>query len=150
MLDAAHARYTAFDLPAEKISAVDTAALLAVPPDIVYKTIVIVVPNAKPVLCIIPGNREVDPKKVAETLGEKKVHVAAQAAAENLTKLQAGGISPLALMNRGFRMIVDASIRDHEEIHLSGGQRGLNIRINTEDLLKIIHPLISQISSPVD
>jgi len=149
LLDAAHARYSIFELPVEKISAVDTANLLSVPPEIVYKTIVVVVPGKKPALCVVPGDREVDLKRVADVLHEKKVHVAAQEIAENLTKLKTGGISPLALLNRGFRTIIDTTIRDHVEIHISGGQRGLNIRINVDDLINILHPVIAQISAPL-
>ena len=149
LLDAAHARYSIFELPVEKISAVETANLLSVPPEIVYKTIVVVVPGKKPALCVVPGDREVDLKRVADVLHEKKVHVAAQEVAENLTKLKTGGISPLALLNRGFRTIIDTTIHDHEEIHISGGQRGLNIRINVDDLINILHPVIAQISAPL-
>ncbi len=149
LLDSLHVRYSIFELPAEKISAIETAELLSVPPEIVYKTIVVVVSDNKPILCIIPGNREVNLKRVADLLHEKKVHVATQAVAETLTKLKTGGISPLALINRGFRMIIDDTVHDQEEIHISGGQRGLNIRINVEDLLKILHPLIAQISDPL-
>lgn len=149
LLDTAHARYKIFELPAEKISAVDTAKLLSVPPEIVYKTIVVVVPGKKPVLCVVPGDREVNLKRVAEVLHEKKIHVAAQEVAENLTKLKTGGISPLALINRGFRMIIDSTVHDQMEIHISGGQRGLNIRINVDDLLNILHPVVTQITDPL-
>lgn len=147
LLDAHKARYKAFELPAEKISAVDTAALLSVSPEIVFKTIIVTPLKGKPILCVVPGNSEVDLKKIAAVLGEKKVQIATQASAEQLTGLKAGGISPLALMNKGFKMLMDDSIREHEEIHISGGQRGLNIRINVKDLLKILNPLVAQIST---
>jgi Cys-tRNA(Pro)/Cys-tRNA(Cys) deacylase len=144
-LEKAGIRFTAFNLPEEKISAVDTATLLAIPPELVYKSIV-VISSEKPILCVVAGNQEVDLKLVANVIGEKKVKLANQDTAEKLTGLQVGGISPLSLINRGFKVICDISIQDHEEIHISGGQRGLNIRINVEDLLKVLHPEVASIS----
>ncbi len=149
MLEAAKARYQIFELPAEKISAIDTATILSISPEIVFKTIVILPLKGKPVLCLVSATQTVDLKKVASTLSEKKVHIASQAEAERITGLQTGGISPLALLNKGFRMIMDSSATRYEQIHISGGQRGLNIRINTEDLVKLIHPIIAPISSPL-
>ncbi len=149
MLEAAKVRYQIFELSAEKISAIDTATILSIPPEIVYKTIVILPLKGKPVLCIVSATQTVDLKKVASTLSEKKVHIASQAEAEKLTGLQTGGISPLALLNKGFRMIIDSSATQYEQIHISGGQRGLNIRIYTEDLIKLIHPIIASISTPL-
>jgi Cys-tRNA(Pro)/Cys-tRNA(Cys) deacylase len=54
-----------------------------------------------------------------------------------MTGLQAGGISPLALINRGFEVLVDITARELEQIHVSGGQRGLNIRLPVSDLLHV-------------
>lgn len=146
LLDAQKARYTVFDLPAEKLGAAETAAFLSIPEEIVFKSIVVIPPKGKPVLCTIPGNRVVDLKKVAAYLGDRKVSIASLEEAERLTGLQVGGISPLALINKGFILLLDVSARDHKEIHISGGERGLNIRINTEDLVRILQPRILDVT----
>ena len=70
-----------------------------------------------------------DLKLVANALNEKKVILPTQREAEQLTGLQAGGISPLALINKGFQVLLDTSAENFPEIHISGGQRGLNIRL---------------------
>ncbi|GAB4537316.1 MAG: aminoacyl-tRNA deacylase [Anaerolineales bacterium] len=130
--------YTAYELPAEKLGARETARLLGVPPEIVFKSIVVVrTGRGKPILAIVPGDCEVDLKAVAEAVGEKKVRLPTQAEAERLTGLQAGGISPLVLLNRGFQMLLDESAAQHDEIHISGGQRGLNIRLPVDALCKL-------------
>lgn len=46
--------------------------------------------------------------------------------------------------------MVDSSVTQYENIHISGGQRGLNVRINVEDLLNLIHPTIAVISTPLE
>ena len=135
-LDSKKVKYKAFDLPAEKLGAIESALLLNVPASQVFKSIVVLRTRpGKPILAIVPGDHEVDLKLLAEAAGEKKLQVSTQAEAEKLTGLQTGGISPLALINRGFQMWLDSSASNFEEIHISGGQRGLNIRITVKDLL---------------
>jgi Cys-tRNA(Pro)/Cys-tRNA(Cys) deacylase len=63
-----------------------------------------------------------------------------------LTKLQAGGISPLALINRGFQVVIDQSAQLQTAIHISGGQRGLNIRLPVVDLQKLTNARLAEIS----
>jgi Cys-tRNA(Pro)/Cys-tRNA(Cys) deacylase len=137
-LDARKVNYSVFELPAEKLGALDTARLLGVDPASVYKTIVIIREKPKkPILAIVPGPAQVDLKKVAAFLGEKRVTLPTEREAERLTGLQSGGISPLALLNRGFQVILDSSAQEFQAVHISGGQRGLNIRIPVADLIRL-------------
>ena len=78
----------------------------------------------------------------------KKVHLPTQNDAEQLTGLQAGGISPLALINKGFQVLIDESARSFEQIHISGGQRGLNIRLPVDALAKLVNARFAVISRP--
>lgn len=148
MLDAKHIKYTAFELPAEKLGALKTASLLNVPAAQVFKTIVAVREKpGKPILAVIPGNRALDLKALAAVLGEKKIRVPSQREAEALTGLQAGGISPLALINKGFQVILDASAQQFPEIHVSGGQRGLNLRLPVKELVKLVNARVAPVAT---
>lgn len=139
--------YTAYELSAEKHSAVETAALLNLPEELIFKTIVLLpAEKGKPILAVIPGPFEVNLKAAAKVLGEKKVVLTTQKEAETLTGLQSGGISPLALLNKGFRVILDLSAQDHQEVHISGGQRGLNIRLAVKDLVSLTNAVFGEIS----
>jgi len=88
----------------------------------------------------------VDLKLLAKAVGEKKVHLPTEREAEALTGLQAGGISPLALINRGFQVVLDESANRYPEIYISGGQRGLDIRLPVSDLVKLVNAKIAPIS----
>jgi Cys-tRNA(Pro)/Cys-tRNA(Cys) deacylase len=133
-------------------SADEVAAMLGVPPGRVFKTIVVLREERgkRPLLVIVPADREVDLKRLAAGLGEKKVRVAPQREAEALTKLQVGGISALALINRGFDMVLDGTAEAHAEtgIYVSGGQRGLNIRIAPADLTRLTGAVLLDASEP--
>jgi Cys-tRNA(Pro)/Cys-tRNA(Cys) deacylase len=137
-LDAKKVHYTAFETPAEKLGALETARILNIPPAQVFKTIVVTRQKpGKPVLAVIPGTAQVDLKMAASALGEKKLGLPTEREAEALTNLQAGGISPLALINKGFQVVIDLSAQNFSEIHVSGGQRGLNLALSPQDLAKL-------------
>lgn len=149
-LDSRKIPFTAFELPVEKIGALETAQLLGVSPSIIYKTIVVQREKAgKPVLAVIPGDHEVNLKSLAAFLGEKKLKLPTQREAEKLTGLQAGGISPLALLNKSFQVVISIEALSHDQIHISGGQRGLNIRLSVKSLLELTRARTAEISNPM-
>jgi len=148
LLDQRQVAYRAFELPAEKLGAAETARRLGVDPQLVYKTIVVTRPKGRPILAVIPGPNRVDLKLLAAALGEKKLVLPTEREAETLTGLQAGGISPLALVNKGFQVMLDAAAQSRPEIHVSGGQRGLNLRLPVRDLVELTRARFAPISVP--
>jgi Cys-tRNA(Pro)/Cys-tRNA(Cys) deacylase len=147
LLESHHIPYTVHELPAEKLGALETAHLLGVPEEQVFKTIVVQREGkGKPILALVPGTGEVDLKKLAKVVGEKKLHLPTQREAEQLTGLQAGGISPLALLNRGFQVVIEETAQLFAEIYISGGQRGLNICLLPSDLAQLTNAGFADIS----
>jgi len=138
---------TAYDASGEFHTAEQAAQLMGVPVETVYKTLVVLrdpsaisgqAPKAgKPLLVLIPAHREVDLKVLAQSLGQpkQKLRMATQKEAESLTGLQVGGISAVALLNRGFEICIDAAARAHDQIHISAGQRGVDLCLATKDLI---------------
>ncbi|NWF65220.1 MAG: Cys-tRNA(Pro) deacylase [Chloroflexi bacterium] len=145
-LDSRNVPYKAFELPVEKLGAIEAAHFLNVTEDQVFKTIVTKRERGKPALVVVPAARVVDLKLLAAFLGEKKMHLPTEREAERLTGLQAGGISPLALINKGFQVVIDSAAQALEEIYLSGGQRGLNIRLRVKDLAALVHAKFGDVS----
>jgi Cys-tRNA(Pro)/Cys-tRNA(Cys) deacylase len=147
LLEAKKIAYTAFDLPAEKLGALETARILGVDAAQVFKTIVVTREKpGKPILAVIPGDREVDLKMLAAAAGDKKLRLPTEREAETLTGLQAGGISPLALINRGFQIWIDQAALAYDQIHVSGGQRGLNLRLPVNALIALTQARTAAIS----
>jgi len=148
LLDARGIVYQAIPLPDDrKRSAIEAAEAIGAPPEQVFKTIVLTRPGkGRPILAVIPGPAEVDLKSAAAAVGEKKISLPTQSEAEALTGLQAGGISPLALFDKGFEVLLDEFVEVFEEIYVSGGERGLDIRIGVNDFIAVteakIHSLI--------
>jgi Cys-tRNA(Pro)/Cys-tRNA(Cys) deacylase len=137
--------------PSSFHSATEVAAMVGAPPGQVFKTIVVVreEKGKRPLLVIVPGDSEVNLKRLASELGEKKLRVAPQREAESLTRLQVGGISALALINRGFDVVLDRSAERYatDGIYVSGGQRGLNVKIKPADLMALTGGRLVEASS---
>ena len=136
LLDSRRVAYELFEFPPERHSAEETAALLGLAPHFVYKTLVVLreAKGKKPLLVMTPAGRELDLKTLAGSLGEKKLKMATQAEAEKLTGLQVGGISALALLNRGFEICLERRALELPFVHVSAGQRGANLRLAPADL----------------
>ena len=139
LLDARQIPYEVFEFSPEKHSAEETAALMGVPDDRVYKTLVILreAKGKKPLLVMVPGGRELDLKALAASLGEKKLKMASQREAEALTGLLTGGISALALLGKGFEICLERRALELPFVHVSAGQRGANLRLKPQDLLAV-------------
>ena len=151
LLDSRKIPYTVYETPPEKLGALETAKFLDVPPGMVFKTIVLTRDKPrKPILAVIPGPNSVDLKSLAVALGEKKIYLPTERQAEQLTGLQAGGISPLALLNKGFQVVIDSAAQNYAEIHISGGQRGLNIKLPVSDLISLTNARLASISKAGD
>jgi Cys-tRNA(Pro)/Cys-tRNA(Cys) deacylase len=131
--------FQAFTFSDEVHSAEGAAQAMGVPVEQVYKTLVVLRerPHTRPLLVIVPGDGQIELRKLAAAVGEKKLRMAAQKEAESLTGLQVGGISALALLNKGFDIYIDSSAERWEQVYVSGGQRGLNIRLPVADLVRV-------------
>jgi len=145
-LDARKVKYGVHELPPEKLGALEAADFMGVPAQQVFKTIVTTRERGKPVLAVIPGPRVVDLKLLAAFLDEKKMFLSTEREAEALTGLQAGGISPLALINKGFQVVIDSAAGEFENMYISGGQRGLNIQLPVSDLVTLTNARSAPIS----
>jgi Cys-tRNA(Pro)/Cys-tRNA(Cys) deacylase len=109
------------------------------PPESVYKTLVVEMepPKGKPLLVMMPSNAELDLKALAAALGMKKLRMASHTDAERHTGLQVGGISALALTGKGFSVYIDGRATDLDQILVSAGQRGFDVRLAVRDLLAL-------------
>jgi Cys-tRNA(Pro)/Cys-tRNA(Cys) deacylase len=139
--------FEAHELPEEKLGGMEAASLLNVDPSHVFKTIVALRPDGgQPVLALVPSPHQLELKSVGRLLGSKKLQLATLAEAERLTGLQAGGISPLALIGKGFEVVIDIYALSLEKIYLSGGQRGLNVSMTPQVVIELTHAKTGEIS----
>ncbi len=129
-----------YDASGEFHTGQEAAELIGALPERVYKTLVVLrdpPQKGKPLLVLIASNAEVDLKRLAKSVGEKKLAMATQRQAESLTGLQVGGISALALLNRGFEVCLDAPALLLDRVHMSGGERGVDIELGVKEFVAL-------------
>lgn len=140
-LDGQKVRYEVFtyDYDAGVQSAVEVAAAIGLPPEQVFKTLVAQAddPRRKPMLVIIAGPDTLDLRVLAKAVNAKKIKMVTHAEAERLTGLQTGGISALALINKGFDVYLDDAASRFEAIAVSAGQRGANVLVPVKELVRL-------------
>jgi Cys-tRNA(Pro)/Cys-tRNA(Cys) deacylase len=149
-LEARKIPYEVFTFPPEVHSASGVAEAVGLPYHQVYKTLVALRPEGRPMLIMIAGDQELDLKQVARSVGEKKVRMASHKEAEDLTGLQVGGISALALLNRRFDVSIDRPATELSHILVSAGKRGINLRLAVDDLIQVTRARVIEATRPPD
>lgn len=139
LLEAQRVPYQALVYDPAIHSAVGVAEVLGIPPAQVYKTLVVLreEPRSRPLLVMIAGPNELDPRTLARSVGSKAVRMAPQKEAERLTGLLVGGIGALALVNKPFEPCIERAALEHEWVLVNGGRRGLNLRVAVDDLVRL-------------
>ena len=112
------------------------ADALGVPSERLFKTLLAAV-DGIPVLAIVPVSSRLGMKALARTAGGKKAEMLAPTDAERITGYVTGGISPFGQKKR-LRTFVDESILVHETIYCSAGQRGLQVELAPDDLVRLL------------
>lgn len=101
----------------------------------VFKTIVLHGDRTGHIVCVVPGDREVDLKKAARASGNKKVEPLPLKELLPVTGYVRGGCSPIGMRKR-FPTYLHRTAADFARIYVSAGRRGLQIRLSPQDLLR--------------
>lgn len=122
----------------------EAADALGVDPARVFKTLVASL-DGRLVVGIVPVAGQLDLKALARALGGAKATMADVADAERATGYVAGGISPLG-QKRRLPMALDASATGFRTVFVSGGRRGLDVELATDDLVRLTEAVLAPIS----
>lgn len=116
-------------------SAAEIAAVLGVPPDELYKTLVTVGRSGRHYVFMLRCDGELDLKKAARAAGEKAVEMLPQKELLPLTGYVHGGCSPVG-MKKPFPTFLDEIAKGKERIFCSGGRIGCQIRLSPAGLVR--------------
>ena len=116
------------------------------PLEITVKTLVVELERKKYCLALLPGNVELNLKKLASVARVKRSAMVDTKTAERLTGYLVGGISPFATRQR-LPVIIEKSILRNPEILINAGQRGKMIKISPQNLVKTIGCTVAMIAS---
>ena len=111
----------------------------------VFKTLVLHGDRTGYIVCVIPGDKEVDLKALAKVSGNKKVEMIPMKDLLGVTGYIRGGCSPIGMKKR-FPTYFHSTAADHDVIYVSAGVRGLQIEINPNELISFVDGVISDVA----
>ena len=111
----------------------EAAEKLGIPPERIFKTLVVSLDGRELAVGILPVNSMLSMKLFAKAAGGKKAEMAAKLDVERSSGYVLGGVSPLGQKKR-LRTFIDCSAEDHGTILVSAGRRGLDIELSPRDL----------------
>ncbi len=124
------------------------AAAMGFPPDQVYKTLVVQLKGGDHALVMIAADRTLDLKRFARAIGEKKASMTTKRGAEAVTGLKTGGIGALALTHKRWGVYLDEAAKSHEAILVNAGQRGVNLKVKVDDLVRVLNAKVVDVTEP--
>ncbi len=110
----------------------------------VFKTLVLRGDRNGLLVCVIPGDKEVDLKKAAKLSGNKKVEMIAMKELLPLTGYIRGGCCPIG-MKKPFPTWIHSTCMDFPFIYISAGVRGLQLKIAPQDLLYVTGSVVADL-----
>ena len=130
--------------PAAPSYGAEAAAALGLPPEQVFKTLLVDTGSGLAV-AVVPVAGSLDLKGVASALGVKKVAMADPSAAERATGMVLGGISPVG-QKRALPTVVDETVHLFDVVYVSGGRRGLDVGLSPDDLVRLTSATVADIA----
>lgn len=110
----------------------------------VFKTLVLRGDKTGYLVCVVPGDHEVDLKKAAKVSGNKKCDMIAVKELLPLTGYIRGGCSPIG-MKKHFPTYIHQTMEHFDKIYVSAGIRGLQIEIAPADLIREVRATLADI-----
>ena len=102
-----------------------------------FKTLVMQGKTGGYYVFVIPIAEEVDLKEAAKAVGEKSVEMIHVKDITKITGYVRGGCSPLG-MKKQFQTVIHESAKNYPKIYISGGRIGTSIKVNPEDLMRVV------------
>ena len=124
-----------YEVDPNDLTAISVAHKIGLPPEQVFKTLITVTSDKEHLFAIIPGDSELDLKKLAHAAGTRKAELASLKDVEPLTGYIRGGVTVLA-SKKPFRPFADETIELFDIISISAGQRGIQILLTPADYLR--------------
>ncbi len=94
---------------------------------------------------LMPGDKNIDMKKLAKCLGLKKMRMSTVDEAQKLTNYLVGGISPFGAKTP-LPVVMEKSLKDFEKVGINGGGRGVIVELSLNNLKEILKPEICEIA----
>ena len=154
LLDSLDIQYEllSYDVDPNDLTATSTAQKLGIPPDQVFKTLVVKGDQTKVLggvaLAVIPGNHQLDLKALARLSGHRKVETVSLKQVQPLTGYIRGGVTALAC-KKNYPVFLDEWAEAYERIAVSAGTRGQMLLLKVTDYVQATEAVVGPLAEPL-
>jgi Cys-tRNA(Pro)/Cys-tRNA(Cys) deacylase len=150
LLDSLNIAYEmrAYEVDPDDLTAISVARKINLPAEQVFKTLLAHTSSGAHVFAVIPGDMELDLKKLAHAAGAKSAELASLKEVEPLTGYIRGGVTVMAA-RKPFAAFADETIELHDVISVSAGQRGLQLLLTPADYLRATAATLADLAKPL-
>ena len=124
-----------YEVDPEDLTVISVARKIDLPVEQVFKTLLTITSDKTHLFAVIPGNAELDLKKLAHAAAVKKVDLASLKEVEPLTGYIRGGVTVMGA-RKPFPAYADETIELHDIISICAGQRGLQVLLSPANYLR--------------
>ncbi|WP_343558584.1 Cys-tRNA(Pro) deacylase [Sphingobacterium sp.] len=148
LLDTAKVNYALreYDVDEHDVSAEHVALSLGLSPETLYKTLVLKGNKDPYIVAVIPGNAQLDLKKIAKASANKSCEMLPMKDLLAVTGYIRGGCSPIG-MKKLFPTFIEEAAQLETEISVSAGKRGLQMLLDPNDLAMVTKAIWSDLIS---
>ena len=129
-----------YEVDPEDLSAIAVAKKVGMPPEQVFKTLLTTGGAGVHVFAVIPGDAELDFKKLARAAGLRKAEMVSLKEVQPLTGYIRGGVTVFGA-RKAYPVYVDETVILFDKISVSAGTRGTQLILRPEDYLKAAEAL---------
>ncbi|MFP5236921.1 MAG: Cys-tRNA(Pro) deacylase [Acidobacteriota bacterium] len=124
-----------YEVDPEDLSATTVAKKVGMPPEQVFKTLLTTSGEREYVFAVVPGDAELDLKKLARAAGMRRLEMSPLKDVQPLTGYIRGGVTIFGA-KKAYPVFVDETVILFDQISVSAGARGTQIFLSPEDYLR--------------
>jgi Cys-tRNA(Pro)/Cys-tRNA(Cys) deacylase len=134
-----------YEVDPEEFSAITVANKIGMPPEQVFKTLLCMTADREHVFAVIPGDAELDFKKLARAAGVRKTEMVSLKEVQPLTGYIRGGVTVFGA-KKAFPAFADETIELFDVISVSAGVRGTQLVLSPADYLRAAQATVADLT----
>lgn len=125
-----------YPVGSEALEATAVAAHIGLPPEQVFKTLLVEGDRTGYSLAVVPADAELDDKALARRTGDRRIEMVPMKQLLALTGYVRGAVTALAC-KKDYPVFVDETILLFDKISVSAGMRGMQVLLHPDDYIRI-------------
>ncbi len=134
-----------YEVDPDNLSAIAVARKIGLPVEQVFKTLLTTTGPDQYAFAVIPGDAELDFKKLARAAGARKAEMVSLKEVQPLTGYIRGGVTVFGA-KKDFPAFADETIELFDFISVSAGQRGVQILLAPQDYLRVAQATVADLT----